>query len=197
MLSAIDGVTRTNGKPIYASFQNYGGRELRAAQGYLTKMPAALVALLFGFPFDGEAGKCRSASRAVRGQGHMADAKKRRAIEIHAVQMAIEYYRSAGATRSEELGRPYDLKVILGGVERHVEVKGSVGEDISGVQLTQGEVDHARNYQATDLFVVDGVTAEARSSGEIVTVGGRQRLWTGWIPNKSALRPTPLRYTLP
>jgi hypothetical protein len=32
---------------IDAPFQNYGGRELRAVQGYRTKFPAALVGLLF------------------------------------------------------------------------------------------------------------------------------------------------------
>ena len=33
-------------RPAYAPFQHYGGRELRAQQGYLTKFPAALVAVL-------------------------------------------------------------------------------------------------------------------------------------------------------
>lgn len=111
--------------------------------------------------------------------------------------MAIEYYRSAGATEIEELGKPYDLKVSLNGLERHVEVKGSIGEDIMGVQLMQGEVDHARHYQPTNLFVVDGISAEVLSTGDVVTSGGQQQIWANWEPTDHSLRPTHLRYTLP
>lgn len=197
ILEVLDGVARIGQTPIYAPFQNYGDRELRAAQGYLVKMPAALVALLFGLPFVGKEPGMRSDPRVGNGQGYMSDSQKRRAIEKHAVEMAIEYYRNAGATHIEELGKPYDLKVMLDGLERHIEVKGSIGEDIMGVQLTQGEVDHARHHQPTDLFVVDGISAEARSTGDIVTSGGQQRIWTGWEPKDHLLRPTHLRYTFP
>ena len=77
--------------------------------------------------------------------------------------------RTAGASEIEELGKPYDLRVVIGGSERHVEVKGSVGHGLESVQLTQGEVDHARNYQPTDLFVVDGISAARDASGSVVT----------------------------
>lgn len=200
VLGVIYGVIRDYGKPIYAPFQNYGGRELRAQQGYLTKFPAALVALLFELPSDkgseGAGGRRRTA-RAGRGQGYMADAEKRTALEHHAVRMAIEHYRAAGATNIEELGRPYDLRVMLDGVERHVEVKGSVGEDLESVQLTQGEVEHARAYQPTDLFVVDGISAARGDGGAVTVAGGSVRIWSNWTPSDNALRPTHLRYSLP
>ena len=198
VLDVLDGVVRTVGKPVYAPFQNYGGRELRAQQGYLTKFPAALVALLFDLPSEtGEITSTAQTARAGRGQGYLTDAEKRAALERHAVQIAIDYYRTAGASEIEELGKPYDLRVVIGGAERHVEVKGSVGQGLESVQLTQGEVDHARNYQPTDLFVVDGISAGRDDSGLVVTTGGQTRLWPDWSPEDSALRPTHLRYTLP
>lgn len=200
VLEVIEAVTRTHGKPIYAPFQNYGGRELRAQQGYLTKFPSALVALLFELPpVDApEAPSDRSrTARAGRGQGYLADAEKRTALEHHAVRMAIEHYRAIGAIEIEELGKPYDLRVTLNGIERHVEVKGSVGEELDSVQLTQGEVDHARTYQPTDLFVVDGISASLGADGAVITSGGAVRIWLDWMPSDRALRPTHLRYTLP
>lgn len=139
VLEVLDSVSRAYGKPIYAPFQNYGGRELRAQQGYLTKFPAALVALILQLPQvdapEPASYRTRTA-RAGRGQGYIADAENRTALERHAVRMAIEHYRAAGATEIEELGRPYDLRVVLNSIERHVEVKGSVGDDLKSVQLT-------------------------------------------------------------
>lgn len=50
VLGVIEEVTRAHGTPIYPPFQNYGDRELRAQQGYLTKFPAALASMLFKLP---------------------------------------------------------------------------------------------------------------------------------------------------
>ncbi len=136
-------------------------------------------------------------ARVGRSQGILADAAVRVALERHAVQMAYEHYKRAGACEIEALGKPFDLRVIIDGGERHVEVKGSMGVGLESVQLTQGEVDHARTWQPTDLFVVDGIHAERAADGEIVTSGGRIRLWGEWAPESGALRPTHLRYTLP
>ncbi|UNK71732.1 DUF3883 domain-containing protein [Microbacterium sp. H1-D42] len=200
VLSVIEDVARIYGKPVYAPFQNYGGRELRAQQGYLTKFPAALVSLLFDLPAVGEAdapATRKRTARTGRGQGYLADAEKRTALERHAVRIAIDHYRAAGATSIEELGKPYDLRVILDGVERHIEVKGSVGQDLESVQLTQGEVEHARSYQPTDLFVVDGISATRGDGGKVETSGGNVRIWAEWAPSDKALRPTHLRYSLP
>jgi hypothetical protein len=82
------------------------------------------------------AGSRSRIARAGRGQGYLADAEKRSALEWHAVQMAIQHYRAIGATEIEERGKPYDLRLTMNGVERHVAVKGSVGEDLDSVQLT-------------------------------------------------------------
>jgi len=200
VLKLLEDGRRVHGGSMYPPFYNYGGRELRATQAYLVKFPAALVAMLFkdepvAAP-EATSGR-RQTVRQGQGQGYLSDAAKRMALERHAVRMAIDHYRAIGATEIEELGKPYDLRVTLDAVERHVEVKGSMGGELSSVQLTQGEVDHARNYQPTDLFVVDGISASTDADGVVATSGGVTRVWPDWVPNPRALRPTHLRYTLP
>lgn len=127
----------------------------------------------------------------------MSDAAKRVALEKHAVALAIDHYRRAGATHVEERGKPFDLLAVVDGVERHVEVKGSIGIGVNHVQLTQGEVDHARRFQPTDLFVVDQIQASLAEDGTVLASGGAVRIWSAWDPSEHALRPTHLRYTLP
>jgi hypothetical protein len=96
------------GEPVYAPFQHYGGRELRAQQGYLTKFPVALVALLF--PTEAEVGATPVAAskspRRSRGQAYMSDAPRRAAIERHAVDAVKAHYLALGATEILELGKP-------------------------------------------------------------------------------------------
>ena len=200
ILSALAETAATVGAPIYAPFQDYGGRELRAQQGYLVKFPAALVPLLLKGEWAAPAASSPGSSRTsptVRSQGYLADAAVRTALERHSVAIARAHYTDAGATGIEELGKPFDLRVLLDGVERHVEVKGSTGIGLDSVQLTQGEVDHANRHQPTDLFVVEQIEVARSDDGEILTAGGVTRLWLDWVPAANALRSTHLRYTLP
>jgi hypothetical protein len=106
-------------------------------------------------------------------------------------------YTAEGASLIEELGKPYDLRVIIGGVERHVEVKGSMGNDLATVQLTQGEVLHAARWQPTDLVVVDSIVCWRDQTGSVHTKGGELRIWRNWNPLATSLTPTHLRYELP
>ncbi|MGX1703311.1 protein NO VEIN domain-containing protein [Microbacterium sp. NPDC055357] len=184
---------------IYPPFQLWDNGDVRAAQGYLFKFPAALAHWVFGPPsLATEPGATpRSPTGAGKSQGYMSDAAKRVALEKHAVALAIDHYRSEGASHIEERGKPFDLLVVLDGVERHVEVKGSIGIGVEHVQLTQGEVDHANRHQPTDLFVVDEIHASYAADGIVVTKGGKVRIWSGWTPSERSLRPTHLRYTLP
>ncbi|QEO15816.1 DUF3883 domain-containing protein [Agromyces intestinalis] len=184
------------GRP-YAPFYEYNSTDIRAAQGYLTKFPAALVALFFGGLAADASTSTRRSTPVPSSQGYLSDAEKRSAIERHSVRIAISHYEALGATHIEERGKPYDLLVVLDGIERHVEVKGSIGIDVESVQLTQGEVDHARDHHATDLFVVDRIVARRAYDGTIVASGGEIRFWVDWTPEDRALRPTHLRYSLP
>ena len=181
----------------YTPFQHYGGRELRAQQVYLTKFPAALVAILFPGHTPATAVKASPGPRRGRGQSFVADAERRSAIERHAVEIAKAHYIALGATGITELGKPYDLLLTLDNEKRHVEVKGSTVPNIETVELTQGEVVHARSWKATDLLIVDGIACGPGKNGPLTTEGGTVRLFRDWSPSDHALRPTHLRYTLP
>lgn len=197
--STLRDVEQRSTGSIYSPFQLWDNGDVRAAQGYLFKFPAALAHWVFGrhslpAPSSVTGG---TPTRAGKSQGYMSDAVKRVALEKHAVALAIDHYRSAGALHIEERGKPFDLLVVLDGVERHVEVKGAIGIGIEHVQLTQGEVDHAKRHQPTDLFVVDEIDATYAPDGSVLTTGGQVRVWLGWSPSERSLRPTHLRYTLP
>lgn len=200
IIEVLEHTASLAGGPSYAPFQNYGGRELRAQQGYLTKFPAALTDMLFPLASVAsvlpETGSSPKIAQLSRGQAYMADAEKRSALERHAVELARELYVAQGATHIEELVKPYDLRVIVGGVERHIEVKGSMGADLASVLLTQGEVAHASSWQPTDLVVVDSIECWRDEAGDIRTSGGYVRQWLDWSPLEADLTPTQLRYGL-
>jgi hypothetical protein len=199
VLKVLGAVEDAAGTPAYAPFQHYGGRELRAQQGYLTKVPAALVSLLF--PSDEEVRSVAlpdsTGPKRGRGQAYITDAVRRSAIERHAVDEAKNHYLGLGATDIVELGKPYDLQLTLGGIERHIEVKGSTVPDVETVLVTQGEVAHANRWATTDLVVVDGILLRYTEDGDITTSGGRLRTWSNWVPADRHLLPTQLRYTIP
>lgn len=191
------------GAPTYFPFTTYGADGLRAAQAYLTKFPAALVDLLesefgvkVGPPRSREAGEPLVPSSTRRGaQGFLQDAAARQAIELHAVDLAIKHYRTLGAESIDVLGKPYDLRVQLDGLERHVEVKGSSAE-VDAVLLTRNEVRHAREFAPVDLFLVESIHYE-RIDGEVSTSGGKVTYWSDWTPADEDLEAQEYRYRLP
>lgn len=170
-------------KPTYFPFYLYGGRELRAQQGYLLKFPVELFDVLprIGTARAEEGGATdeelpedneRPRQRVGRGQvTRVQDPQLRSAIENHAVDIVIQHYERLGGTDFVKLGKPFDVSLVLNGVKRHVEVKGS-SLLIETVELTVNEVTHASSYQPTDLAVVDGIEW-SRSDSKITTTGGR------------------------
>lgn len=82
------------------------------------------------------------------GVGWVADTQRRKAVEMHAVRMAIAHYTGLGFL-VEEKGKPYDLLCTptdacsAGTSIVHVEVKGSLGSAMT-VYLTRNEVADAR-----------------------------------------------------
>lgn len=196
-----------HGKPIYFPFYLYGGQQLRATQGYLLKFPAELLDILpinglvramtardLDADVDEETQPPKTRMRKGR-VTRVQDPVLRAAIENHAVDRAIEYYGRVGGSDFAKLGKPYDIRLNLDGVERHVEVKGS-SLSIETVELTINEVEHARSFHPTDLVVVDGIEYERTPKG-IVTSGGRMRVWTGWEPDSGDLVPRRFAYNLP
>jgi Domain of unknown function (DUF3883) len=192
--------------PLYFPFALSDRRPLRAAQGYLTKFPYRLVAVI------SELSKLRDLAHAEPGElwqshqtennrqvlhgGRQADAKLRRATERHAVEMVSELYRNEGYS-VEDVGdyEPWDITARGATEEVHIEVKGSAGAR-GGVDLTEGEIRNAEDYQPTHLVVVDGI-GWIRTADGFKCNGGRVRRWKSWVPCRSALIPTSYRYPLP
>jgi hypothetical protein len=195
------------GKPTYFPFYLYGGRELRAQQGYLVKFPVELFDVLprleeARISGDGDAGSevteegQSPRARAPKGKvSRIQDPELRSVIENHAVDAVINHYETLGGRDFVKLGKPYDIKIWLDGQERHVEVKGS-SLLIETVELTLNEVTHAKSFQPTDLAVVDGIDY-VRTADGIRTSGGRLRLWCDWKPRDHDLAARKFAYTLP
>ena len=197
----------------YFPFTKYGTDRLRAAQAYATKFPRELVELLatqLGLDFDVDvagtsaAGADGAGSVAASvsvgftggGQGFMRDTARKLAVERYAVERAIEFYLSIGATEVVTLGQPYDLKVMLAGEEVHVEVKGSTMES-SKVFVTAGEVRHAGEFPLVELIVVDQVKWSVGPNDEILPFGGAMRRWPNWVIAKSSLSAIAYQHELP
>lgn len=205
VLELKEGLEHLHGKPIYFPFYLYGGRELRAQQGYLVKFPLELFDLLPSIgsarieaPSEEEVVEDNERPRRLVRRGQLTrveDPQLRSAIETHAVEMTIEYYRRLGGIDFVKLGKPYDVQFVLHGIERHLEVKGS-SLFIETVELTINEVLHAQDFQPTDLVVVDGIQW-SRLDGEIATRGGRLRVWADWSPHEDHLSVRKYAYSLP
>jgi hypothetical protein len=188
------------GPHIYYPFYLYGGNQLRATQAYLVKFPAQLLAT-FGFDLGSNVevtnAPIEPSRPSVRGSGYMRDVEVKRAVERHAVGLAKALFEAegyncmdVGATRS------YDLHATRAGQEIHVEVKGSTSTATT-VELTSNEVSHSRSQLwQTQLIVVDEITW-SRTSGKVVTSGGRLRVWLAWHAEPDRLAATRYRYQLP
>ncbi|WP_440712019.1 protein NO VEIN domain-containing protein [Gordonia sp. FQ] len=123
------------------------------------------------------------------------DPLRRKAVELHAEEVAIAILQSEGYTLAGRPGKPYDLEFVRGDEILHVEVKGST-IDVDTVILTRNEVSHAAEYTTT-LFVVDRIEIQLDADGEYMCRNGRPRRWDEWIPAAEALTPLQHAYTLP
>ncbi|MEU3842103.1 DUF3883 domain-containing protein [Streptomyces sp. NPDC028635] len=137
----------------------------------------------------------KAAKAPSGGAGFVSDPKKRKAIELHAEDMAVAHYERQGWA-VERLGKPYDLHCTRGREERRVEVKGTTGAATS-VDLTINEVEHARDPQNTvDLFVVSDIKVHLEIDN-YTTSGGRILHLHDWAPAEEDLRPRSFEYRLP
>jgi hypothetical protein len=194
---------------VYFPWYRYGNTQLRAQQGYLTKFPVEIFELLPELRVvergvlepaeqkdvveDARTPKTRAPSgRVTRAQ----DPVLRSAIERRSLDVVLDHYRDLGAVDLVELGKPYDIKLILDGTERHVEVKGS-SMLIDTVELTKNEVDHGQTYPHSDLAVVDGIEWTRQKDASITTSGGRLRVWSSWSPEQDSLTARTYAYLLP
>lgn len=199
-----------HGDPTYFPFYRYGGTQLRTQQAYFVKFPEQLFELIPGiqsaridsvaYDVDGEVSEDFQPVNTRAPSGHttrVQDPKVRAAIERRALDVALEYYRRIGGTDARELGKPYDLAVVVDGVERHCEVKGS-SMLIDCVELTINEVNHGKDCCHADLIVVDGIhVAWDMAAEDVKATGGAIRVWTDWSPDESGLAARRFSYTLP
>ena len=133
----------------------------------------------------------------------LADPQRRKAVETHAVRMAIAHYTSLGFL-VEEKGKPYDL--LCTPTEAcpdetstvHVEVKGSLGSAMT-VHLTRNEVAHARSDGTwrSDLYIVSGISLIQEAMGVWAAKGGAARYIEDWSPLDDDLTPIDYLYTVP
>jgi hypothetical protein len=202
---------------LYFPLTRYGAnrpahkQEVRAAEAYFVKFPVELFDVIPGIasaridatldpldtdlPEDFQWGKKAPAGRTTRAQ----DPKLRDAVERRSLDVAKAYYVDEfEGTDYEEVGKPYDIRVTVGGVPRRCEVKGSSME-IDTVELTFNEVDHGTTFTPVDLIVVDKIIpTRDPATGEVTgATGGRRRVWVDWTPGQSDLKPTKYAYTLP
>jgi hypothetical protein len=119
--------------------------------------------------------------RKSSGQRFQSTPEVRRAIELKAMNLAIDYFQNQGwLVEDVSQQESYDLKCTRQQEEAYVEVKGTTSEG-SQILLTPNEVLHTQqNYPNTALFVVSHL--QVNNSGEEVEVtGGETQLIMPWL----------------
>lgn len=141
------------------------------------------------------------AGTTTDGQGPLADAVKRRAIEIHAEDIAVEHFQKLAwdVRRVGALKLGYDLECTNGkGQIIHVEVKGTqtLGEE---VVLTRNEERHNRLQSQCGadhaLYVLSEIKV-VQDSRVHCTDGNGRCIWP-WTIDPEYLTPTEYAYCLP
>jgi hypothetical protein len=190
---------RYPGRPIYFPFE-LAQRPVRPLQGYAFKLPREFVG---AFQLDESAlvSDPLATVKVIRtrgaGQGFVTNTEARRAVERHAMAIALRYYRKRGF-RVQNVSRtcPYDVLAVRGDEVLTIEVKGTAGAGES-VFLTRNEVDHARSESAKAvLFVVYGVDVTT-VDGRFKASEGQIRIHSPWIVDEGILEALQFRYSLP
>lgn len=132
-------------------------------------------------------------------QGRSSDAVTNRAVELRAMVVAAQQYRSHGfEVEDTSQSNPYDLVVRKQAEIRRVEVKGSTARSVSQVFLTKNEVEHARSFlYPVDLVVVEGIEVHVQLDGKVIATGGEIRMYLDWKPHDDDLIPIQYSYRLP
>ena len=112
---------------------------------------------------------------------------------------AVRYFAAQGWRPDDvsDEGLGYDIRFILGGEERHVEVKGTSGSG-AAVQLTNRyEVEHARGCADAALFVQSRIVVSYDDKGNPVASGGVSSVFDPWVIDDDDLTPLVYSYRLP
>lgn len=130
------------------------------------------------------------------GQGRMASAEERRAIELRAMDMAVAYLNALGFSVKDVSGNSsYDLEATSPDQKLFVEVKGTTGSADS-ILMTANEIEfHRKEYPNTALIIVSGIDLERGE--EPSASGGRLDYAQPWQVPEDRLRPTAYEVRLP
>ncbi len=144
------------------------------------------------------AGEPTSGKPDTGSQGRIADAKKRLALENHAMEAAIRYYEEQWHVEPvSHIKKVLDLRLVhrVSGEVRRVEVKGS-SQAATKVEVTEAEVkmSHKEN---SELFVLDEIDYQDTGLGlyDYKCRGGRRRVGK-WHPDIKDLTPKTYDYHL-
>lgn len=133
------------------------------------------------------------------GQGRMVDTKKKKAIELHAMDIARTHYEGLGFDVVDTSSNcPYDLECFRDEeLFRRVEVKGTMSKGDS-VYVTSGEVIDANSNECeTDLFIVYNIRVKMPEKDQYFTSGSDIKLTENWKPEEENLEPKTYKYNLP
>ena len=132
-----------------------------------------------------------------RGQGRQSDPRKRKAIEMRAMEVATAHYGLQGFTVTDTSSNsPFDLECCQDDDMVRVEVKGLSG-GLGNVDVTINEVLSARSTEIpTDLFVVHSISLAEHEKLHYAGEGGDTYIESPWQPDDQNLEATRFRYSL-
>ena len=136
-------------------------------------------------------------SRYDRKQGgNRLSAKENRAIELHAVQLAIQHFKGSGWETVEDVGdkKSYDIHCAKGDDILYVEVKGTTSFGNS-VVITRNELlVHREQYPNNALFVVSKI--QLQKGDDPIASGGEISIRQPWQILDEDLNPVAYDYSL-
>jgi predicted subunit of tRNA(5-methylaminomethyl-2-thiouridylate) methyltransferase len=137
-----------------------------------------------------------TSGRAQCGQSFGLTQAQRKAVELRAMQAAVEHFTSEGFDVVDTSAtEPFDLKVRRGEDTLYVEVKGTTG-DLGDIVLTKNEVEHhLNNHPKNSLFVLYRIALNKTLPMPVAT-GGKIHLVSPWMINSNLLQPIAYRYRL-
>lgn len=137
----------------------------------------------------------RGPTPGVEGQGFGLSQAERKAVELHAMQMARTLYECRGwKVVDKSSSHPFDLLAIKEKQKRFIEVKGTTGGGYS-IILTHGEVAHVRNNKKNSaLVIVSGIVLSAEDGSLSASGGTVSTHEDPWTIDGTGLKATQYRY---
>lgn len=135
-------------------------------------------------------------SPARSGQGFSLTGPERKAVELHAMELATKHLESLGyRVKDVSLKESYDLLAAMEDVLIKVEVKGTTGL-LGSIVLTRNEVDlHRVAHPCNALVVVHSIELETKNDVPKAR-GGLVRCWLPWSLEEERLKPLSYSYEL-